>query len=103
MKRLLGPFSVIVFLASITLCAAFGLYTLVTLHAWWVIAAGGAALFAGWVIDRLLYYGVNVMAKRKAQKFEDAARAVTSIKEKAKAQSRSEPPIMPYPKQGDLN
>jgi hypothetical protein len=59
-----GPFVAIVILALITLSAAFGVYTLVTLQAWWVLAAGGAILFAGYLIDRLMFYGVKVMGER---------------------------------------
>ena len=91
MKKLLGPFLVLVLLAITVLLTGYGLYAAITTLPAWVWAIPAAALFGGWVVDRLMFWGIN---HRQQKTPTELAQAFANAAAKAKAKV-GEPPYIP--------
>lgn len=64
MRKILGPFAALVFMAEVIVAAVFGATIFFSTTPWWAWLIVVAVLFSGWAIDRLLYWAMLQKTKK---------------------------------------
>lgn len=101
MTKIVGPFIAVVIAAITALTVFYGVTMAVINLPYWVWFIVLASLFGGWLVDRLMFWGMATMAKRKASKSE-FTQSLNTMMERIR---QNQPPYIPPvpPKQEDLN